>query len=313
MATRKRFRLNSDRLSKKSGLYPDGDGLYLSVTSKTAASWLFRYADGWKVSANGKRYPNVREIGLGSYPEIKLARARELAGDARRLKAEGIDPLSERKRLKAAQREEEAKAFTFKDCAVACVAAHRVGWKNAKHAAQWLSTLETYAFPIIGHLAVQAIDVALVTKVLEQPVEADRGYPAGSLWEARTETARRLRGRIESVLDWAAARGRRSRENPARWKGAQQSLLPRHTKVRQVTHHPALPYADLPDFMAQLRGLKGVSPLALQFTILTASRTGESTGARWDEIDEGKGVWSLPGSRMKSGREHRVLGCCRFG
>src|SRR5215471_2268369 len=148
MAARKRFRLNSDRLTKKPGFYPDGDGLYLHVTSKSAASWKLRYAEGWKTSPNGKRYPNVHEMGLGSYPEISLDRARELAAQAHKLKAEGIDPIAERKRQKAARQAEAAKAVTFKECAASYISAHKGSWRNAKHAKQWGSTLEAYAYPI---------------------------------------------------------------------------------------------------------------------------------------------------------------------
>src|SRR5262249_9712250 len=198
-----------------------------------------------------------------------------------------------------------AKAMTFRQCADGYVASHRPSWRNADHAAQWSSTLATYADPIIGALPVQSIDTALVLKVLQQHVEAERG-PAGEFWQARPETASRLRGRIENVLDWARVRGYRAGENPARWRGHLDHLLPARSKLRKVEHLAALPYAELPSFMAALREQQDVAARALEFLILTAARKGEVLGMRWAEVDLAEKVWEVPAERMKASRVHRV-------
>ena len=280
--------------AKHPGMYADGDGLYLQVTGR-GASWIYRFM------LNGR----ARAMGLGSFPLYSLAEARALAQDARKLRHQGIDPIEHRRAARASERLAAAKAMTFKQCADAYIAAHRAGWRNAKHAAQWTSTLAAYASPIIGALPVTAIDTRLVMKVLEQEVrDADKSVT--TLWEARTETASRLRGRIEAVLDWARVRGYRSGDNPARWRGHLDHQLPSRGKVRRVEHHAALPYAELPGFMAELRRREGIAARALGFTILTAARTGEVLGARWREIDFANRVWTIPGDRMKHGREHVV-------
>ncbi len=285
MAPRKTNRLNSDRLNKaKPGPYPDGDGLYLYVTSAKARSWLFCYM------LNGRS----REMGLGPYPEISLIDARARATEARKLKARGIDPIDDRDRQAALARVEAAKAISFRQCAEGYIEAHKAGWRNAKHAEQWTATLATYAYPVCGDLPVSAVDVGLVLKVLEP------------IWTTKTETARRLRGRIEAVLDWATAREYRSGDNPARWKGLLKNLLPPHAKVGRVEHHPALPYGELPSFVADLRAQEGLGAECLLFTILTASRTSEAINAQWQEIDLNNAIWTVPGERMKAGREHRV-------
>ena len=205
-------------------MYCDGGGLWLRVSTPTARSWVFRYMLD--------RSPH--EMGIGKYPEITLAEARQRAAEARRLKAHGKDPIAERDAVQAAQRADAAKLVTFSDAAERYIDAPRAGWKNAKHAAQWKTTLETYAYPVIGHLSVQSIDTGLVLKVLEP------------IWNAKTETANRLRGRIEAVLDWAKVRGYRVGENPARWRGHLDKLLPARAKVRRVKHHAALPFDRLP-------------------------------------------------------------------
>jgi integrase len=187
-----------------------------------------------------------------------------------------------------------AKAVTFDECATAYIASHRAGWRNAKHAAQWTSTLETYASPVFGKVPVQAVDVALVMRVLEP------------LWSVKPETASRVRGRIESILDWAKVRGHRDGENPARWRGHLDHLLPARSKVRKIKHHAALPYGDVPVFMVALRGREAVAARALEFAILTAARTGEVLGTKWSEIDLTAAVWTVPALRMKAGAEHRV-------
>ena len=233
-------------------------------------------------------------MGLGSYPDISLADARESARQARRLKASGVDPLDDRRTLKAKKTLEAAKAVTFRKCAEEYIAGRKIGWKNKKHAGQWSNTLGAYAYPFFGHLPVQAVDVTLVHKALSP------------IWETKTETASRVRGRIEAVLDWAKVRGYRSGENPARWKGHLENLFPSRTKVHRVEHHAALPYDEIGTFMRELRQNDTQGSRALQFTILTACRTGEALSAEWSEFDLVKGVWTIPAGRMKAGREHRV-------
>lgn len=293
----------TDRLSalkvthaiKKPGMYADGGGLYLQV-SNGGASWIYRFM------LKGV----AREMGLGPLALYGLKEARLKALEARRLRHEGIDPIDARRAARAKAELDAAQAMTFKQCSVAYIKAHRAGWRNAKHAAQWSATLATYAEPIIGSLPVQAIDTALVMQVLEQEIRAAPDKPGATLWTARPETAGRLRGRIESILDWAKVRGFRDGENPARWRGHLDKLLPARSKVRRVEHHAALPYAELPDFMAELCRLHGVAARALEFAILTAARTGEVIYARWGEIDLAANLWTVPARRTKAGREHRV-------
>jgi integrase len=236
----------------------------------------------------------AREMGLGSYYDLSLAEAREKARGFRKMVKDGLDPIDDRRALRAAQRAERAKVMTFRQCAEAYIAAHQVTWRNHKHAAQWPSTLSAYVYPHFGSLPVQVIDTGLVTKALEP------------IWLDKPETAGRVRGRIESILDWAKARGYREGENPARWRGHLENLLPKKTKVRRVEHHAALPYAELSAFMTELRQQNGIAARALQFTILTAARTGEAIGARWDEINTAERFWTVPGDRMKAGKEHRT-------
>lgn len=269
---------------KTAGLFADGGGLYLQVTATGAKTWIFRY------SLNGRR----RDMGLGSLTDVGLAEAREKRRVARDTVKAGRDPIDQRKAEEAADAVERAKAMTFRACAEAFIAAHRPGWRNDKHSAQWSATLQAYAYPVFGDLPVAAIDTGLVLRVLEP------------IWSTKSETASRLRGRIESVLDWARVRGYREGENPARWRGHLDHLLPAKTKVRRVEHHAALPYAEMPAFFATLAGQSGMAALALRFAILTAARTGEVLGARWDEVDLEAGVWTIPATRMKAGREHRV-------
>jgi integrase len=291
-------RLNALKVARaigKAGMYADGGGLYLQVSSG-GASWIYRYM------LNGV----AREMGLGPLALYGLKDARAKALDARRLRHEGADPIEARRAARAKAKLDAAKAITFKECAEGYIKSHRAGWRNAKHAAQWGATLATYAEPVIGALPVRAIDTALVMKVLEQEVRDGPGKLAAALWTARPETASRLRGRIESILDWAKVRGYRDGDNPARWRGHLDKLLPARAKVRKVEHHAALPYSDLPDFMAELRKQEGVAARALEFAILTAGRTGEVIGARWSEIDLAARLWTVPAGRMKAGKEHRV-------
>jgi integrase len=265
-------------------LYADGGGLYLRADPGGAKSWVFRYAIAGR----------QRDLGLGSAADFSLAEARDRALAARKLIADGQDPIEAKKARRRADAVASATAMTFQACAEAYIAAHQAGWRNAKHAAQWPSTLEAYVYPVLGALPVQAIDVGLVMKALEP------------IWHTKIETASLVRGRIESVLDWAKARGYREGENPARWRGHLENLLPKKTKVRRVEHHAALPYPEIADFMAELRSTDGIAVRAFEFAILTAARTGEVVGARWAEFDLVARLWTIPGPRMKAGREHRV-------
>ncbi|MGB7196646.1 MAG: integrase arm-type DNA-binding domain-containing protein [Collimonas pratensis] len=268
----------------KPGLYSDGGGLYLQITVAGVKSWLFRYM------RNGK----ARGMGIGPLHTITLAEARTKALNCRRQLLDGIDPLDEKQTRQAAQKIVAAKAMTFSECADAYIETHRAGWKNVKHAAQWESTLDTYAAPFFGDLPVTAVDTTLVMKALEP------------IWITKNETATRVRGRIESVLDWATVRGYRTSENPARWKGHLDHLLAKPSKVKKVVHHPALPYAEMAAFMQFLRSEGGTVYYALQLLILTATRTNELLHARWDEIDMPSKVWVIPAWRMKAEREHRI-------
>jgi integrase len=262
-------------------MYADGGGLYLQVT-EGGASWIYRFM-------LNKR---AREMGLGPLALYGLSEARALAQDARRLRHQGIDPIEARRVARAQTQLDAAKAVTFQQCAERYIASHRAGWRNAKHVEQWESSLRRFAFPVIGTLLVQAINTALVMKVIE------------AIWDEKPETASRVRGRIESILDWAKARGYRTGENPARWKGHLKNLLPPRSKVRKVEHYSAMPYDQLPGFMVELRAQEGVVARALEFTILTAARVSEALGARWSEISGD--VWTIPAERMKGGKAHRV-------
>jgi len=235
-----------------------------------------------------------REMGLGSAAVVSLAAAREKAAECRRLRQEGIDPIDARRAARRHAALDAAMTMTFSQCSQAFLASHRAGWRNAKHAAQWAATLTTYAWPTIGNLPVQAIDTSLVLKVLEP------------IWTSKPETASRVRGRLEAVLDWARVRGYRDGENPARWRGHLDKLLPAPSRVHKVKHHAALPYAAMPEFLAHLREQEGVAARALEFTILTAARTGETIGATRGEINEADGLWIIAAERMKAGKEHRV-------
>lgn len=277
---------------REPGHYADGGGLFLQVTigsdGEPRRSWLCR------MTVNGKR----RELGLGRVQEVTLATARERCAECRRLAASGIDPLEhERAQVEAKaldDAEQRAKRMTFKQAAEAYIGAHEKGWRNDKHKAQWRSTLETYTYPVFGDVAVGAVDRAMVLKVIEP------------MWTEKAETASRLRGRIERVLDWATVRGYRTGENPARWRGALQLALPASSKIRRQQHHPSMPYAEVGAFMAELRASKAAGADCIQFVILTAARFGEAAGARWREFDLEACTWTVPGERMKAGRTHRV-------
>jgi integrase len=269
---------------KTPGLYADGGGLYLQVSATGAKSWIFRF------QIRGRR----RDMGIGPTSLYSLAEARQRALEARKLVAEGVDPIEARHAKRSAAAIETAKGMTFRACAFAYINAHRSGWRNSKHAAQWPATLAAYAYPHFGSLPVQAVDVGLVLKAVEP------------IWTEKPETASRVRGRIESVLAWATARGYRQGENPARWRGHLENLLPPRSKVRRVEHHAALPYVEIAGFMGELRQQDGIASRALEFLILTGARTGEVIGATWDEFDLKNRLWTVSAERMKAGREHRV-------
>lgn len=280
------FKLSALKVSKlsKPGVYGDGAGLWIRVADGGSKYWIYRYMlDG-----------RARWMGLGSFPDVSLEEAREKAATARKQARTGVDPLVQRATEKAAVRLVAARSITFQKCADDYIAAHSPGWKNPKHCDQWKNTIATYCAPVLGDLPVHEIDTGLVMKVLEP------------IWGTKTETASRLRGRIESILDWAAVRGYRQGENPARWKGHLATLLPRASKVSRTEHHAALPFLEIADFMKKLAEQPGVGARALEFAILTACRSGEVRGATWGEIDIDQRVWTIPGYRMKAGREHRA-------
>ncbi|MDO8269018.1 MAG: integrase arm-type DNA-binding domain-containing protein [Moraxellaceae bacterium] len=290
---------------KEEGRYAVGgvDGLQLNIIGQSRV-WILRVVVGYRTNASGKSVAHRRDIGLGSYPAVSLAEAREAAREYRKKIRSGIDPVQDRQTVKAKIQLEAAKSKTFKECAEAYIQANRAGWKNEKHIQQWENTLATYAYPQIGGLPVSEIDTGMVLGVLQQQVTV-AGKPL-PLWLGRTETASRLRGRLESILDWAAFRKFRSGENPARWKGHLEHELPAKNKVQRVEHHAALPYSQIPVFMRELQQRPGISSRALEFAILTAARSGEVRGATWSEIDLANALWTVPATRMKAGKEHRV-------
>lgn len=270
--------------AKVPGYYCDGGGLLLQVSRSGSKSWIFRYR------MNGKQ----REMGLGSLLAVDLADVRERARQCRMLLLDGNDPIAARRDRQVAGALERARQMTFDQCAKAYIAAHRHSWKNAKHSAQWESTLATYVAPVIGDLPVAAVDTDLVVKVLS------------AIWLTRTETATRIRGRIECILDWATVSGFRKGDNPARWKGHLDNLLANPNRIAPVKNRPALPWQEIGGFMQVLSAREGCAARAVQFAILTAARSGEVRGARWCEMDLNEGVWTVPAERMKAGKEHRV-------
>jgi len=233
-------------------------------------------------------------MGLGGYPEVPLAAARDAARAAREKIRRGVDPIEEAKQARSSLLSQQASAITFAEAATQYIEAHEAGWRNTKHAQQWRNTITKYANPVLGKLLVRDVTAAHVISVLEP------------IWRTKTETASRLRNRIELILASATARGYRSGPNPAAWRGHLDKLLPPPSRVAKKRHHPALPYAQAPAFMARLREQSGVGARALEFVILTAARSGEVRGARWEEFDEDSATWVVPASRMKAGREHRV-------
>ena len=283
----------------KPGRHVDGNGLHLLVKASGARSWVLRY------TLHGK----TRDVGLSRCPEalllleqsereeLSLAQARDLAAIYRLKVRAGIDPLSEREQQAAASRvaqaQDEAAQLTFYDAAQSYLASRESTWRNAKHRQQWHNTLSAYVFPSLGALPVADIGTAEVLAVLEP------------IWKSKAETANRVRGRMEAIIDAARARGHFSGENPARWRGHLDKILPARQRLSRG-HHAAMPYDEAPAFLEQLRAREAVAAMALEFTILTAARTGEVLGATWAEIDFEKRTWTVPALRMKAGREHRV-------
>jgi integrase len=278
--------------SAKPGRYGDGKGLYLFVRSPTARFWLYRY------TMNGR----MREMGLGRAGEgaeaVSLVEARDKAAELFKMVKAGVDPLDKREAdAKEAAAEAQRAAIrgkTFRTVAEAYLEAHEDSWRNPKHRQQWRNTLDAYAHPHFGDLPVAEVGTEHVLSALEP------------IWRQKPETATRVRGRVESVLDYATSRGWRSGENPARWRGHLSNLLAARSKVAPVEHHAALPWAEIGEFLPQLKAQPGVAAKALEFTIYTAARSGETLGATWGEIDLAAKVWTVPAERMKANREHRI-------
>jgi integrase len=270
--------------SKKPGMLGDGGGLYLQVSKGGTKSWIYRFM------LRGRS----RDMGLGGADVVSLSEARDLALQARKLVKAGTDPIETKNTQQRQDALKAATTLTFAECAEAYIKTHEAGWRSAKHREQWRNTLDAYASSVFGDLPVDAIDTGLVMQAIEP------------IWTTKTETASRLRGRIEAVLDWAKTRGYRSGENPARWRGHLKHLLPKKGKLQKVKHHPALSYRDIFGFMKALRERDATTARGLEFLILTAVRPSEVVGATWDEFDLDKAVWTIPGNRMKAGKEHRV-------
>lgn len=275
--------LQVQKLSKP-GYHADGAGLHLCVKATGGKSWIFRYRFGGK----------EREMGLGPLHTVSLAEAREKALAQRKMLLDGVDPLAAKHASEVQRKLAEASVITFDTAAASYIASHRAGWKNEKHAAQWENTLATYASPVFGSLPVADITTPLVLRVL-QPI-----------WAEKTETASRVRGRVEKILDWCKTQGYRTGDNPAAWRGHLENLLSAPQKTKKVEHHPALPWREIGAFMQALRTMPGTAALATEFIILTNCRTSEAIEARWAEIDIGEKRWTIPASRMKAAKEHTI-------
>jgi integrase len=286
-------RLTAKEVEKKRepGLYGDGGGLTLQITKAGVKSWLFRFM------IQGKAYG----MGLGPVHTITLAEARQKATEARKLLLEGVNPLEAKRQRQLEKQMAEARLMTFDQCASAYIEAHTASWKNAKHADQWTNTISAYVSPLIGSLPVAEVDTGLIVKVLTQVDDKGRQF-----WTAENETASRVRGRIEAIMGWATTSGFRSGDNPARWKGHLENLLASISRTSRIKNHPSLAWARMGEFMQALRQRDGIAARALEFTILTAARSGEVRGARWSEIDMAAKVWTIPAERMKAKREHEI-------
>ncbi|MEL6574166.1 MAG: integrase arm-type DNA-binding domain-containing protein [Pseudomonadota bacterium] len=293
----------------KPGFHSDGtvQGLGLTVGKSGSKSWVLRYVPPPQAGTAKPRTQGAtagrnkpRAMGLGPFPAISLSAARDRAREARTQIANGIDPLEERR----SRQNHIARTISFADAASAFLDAKENGFKNAKHKQQWRNTLEAYAYPIIGNVDVAHIDTDLVLQVLQQEVTS-KGQ-TGPLWNIITESGSRLRGRIENVLAWATVAKYRSGENPARWKGNLEMLLSAPAKLKKVKHHSALPYPEIGAFMAELKERDAPAARALEFGILTATRSQEIRGAKWSEIDFKSKLWTIPGDRMKKEKEHEI-------
>jgi integrase len=265
------------------GMIGDGGGLWLRITAGGSKGWIFRFMIAGR----------SRAMGLGSVDDVTLAEARELARQYRKLVKQGLDPIEARRAERTVLQLEAARAMTFEQCAERYIAAHKAGW-GGRTANDWVATLKAYAFPVFGALPVQAIDVALVMKAIEP------------LWLIKLETASRVRGRIESILDWAKTRGYRDGENPARWRGHLENLLAKRSKVHRAKHLAALPFVEIAAFITKLRRRQGAAARALEFAVLTGARSDEALGATWGEVDFAEKHWTIPGERMKGEVTHRV-------
>jgi integrase len=266
------------------GMHNDGGGLYLQISPGAGASWVFRY------KLNGRR--TARDMGLGPAHTVTLAEARDKALQCRKLRLADIDPIEQRKAERLKKRLEAVRSMTFRQCAEAYISAHLEDWRSARHAAQWPASLAIHVYPMIGDLPVRLIDTDLIMKVLTP------------IWSTKRETASRVRGRIERILEWATVSKFRRGDNPARWNGHLEELL--SNKRGAIQHLAALPYTEIAAFIEELRRREGVAARALEFLILTAARTGEVIGATWGEIDLTERLWVIPSGRMKAGKEHRV-------
>jgi integrase len=267
--------------AKRPGMYADGGSLYLRVAEGGSKQWIFRYV------VNGR----MRDMGIGPEHTLSLAEAREKARDARKLLLDDIDPIDSKHARKAALRAADARAMTFRQCAEGFIKDNEASWRNAEHRRQWISSLQQYAYPVLGSLPVAAIDTPLVLKVIKP------------LWERAPETARRVRGRIENVLGWATVHHYRSGDNPARWNGLIEHALPDRPKAE---HHVALPHTEVPAFIAKLRQNGSTAARCLEFLILTGVRLNEARGAAWDEVDMDGAVWTVPAERTKANKDHKV-------
>lgn len=271
-------------------------GLCLQITPKGGKTWVLR------VRVGSKR----RDLGLGGFPTVTLSQARDKAREARDKIERGIDPVEERKTARAALIVAQRKGLLFKDAVDKALAAKLDAFKNEKHRDQWRNTLDGYAIPQLGPIPVHDIDTAAVLRVLQQEVKDKAGKVEGTLWQARTVTASRLRQRIEAVLSWATVAGHRTGDNPARWGGNLKELLPAPSKIAVEGNHPALALDDVPRWFADLQKREGFGARAVEFAALTAARSGEVRGATWTEIDLERGLWTIPANRMKMKVEHRV-------
>ena len=277
--------LSINRL-KEPGLWAVGGvaGLYLHVNARGARSWILRVVVGDK----------RRDMGLGGYPDIGVADARQKAREARLKIEQGVDPILLRKQAKSELMALQATDKTFEQAAGEYIKIHADSWSNDKHRKQWESTLAAYAFPVVGKLSLRHIRQEHILKILEP------------IWTTKTETATRVRGRMESILDWAKVKGLRSGENPAAWKGHLDHMLPAPTRLKKIEHLTAVPVREMPGFMVKLRQAAGIAAQALEFLILTAARSGEVRGITWEEVSLDDALWIVPAERMKMKREHRV-------